>query len=363
MSKGKVIIVVIILLGVVSCFMISRKNNRIDTEIIGMNNQINPTTEIKRLDNGLQTVKIDGDYGFDNFIDQGGATSDSGVIQFLTNNISKTMSNLNFSNDIFGCSTISVKADNGNSIFGRNFDWYNCNAMIVISETPGNYKSISTVNMDFITDGVGLSSFVMTDEIKTIASLYAPIDGMNEKGVCISVNYIEDSSKINQDTSNKDLTTTTAIRLILNKAADVNEAIELLEQYDMHGSMGYMIHFAIADSKGKSVVVEYINNEMKVLDTPVVTNFYMNEGEKNGIGTQQSHERYEILMNIIQEKQNKMSMEDVKAALESVCKKHYNDGETTEWSVIFNQSTGEINYYHREDYNNVYTFKLDMSNE
>jgi hypothetical protein len=58
-----------------------------------------------------------------------------------------------------------------------------------------------------------------------------------------------------------------------------------------------------------------------------------------------------------------MSMEDVKAALESVCKKHYNDGETTEWSVIFNQSTGEINYYHREDYNNVYTFKLDMSNE
>jgi predicted choloylglycine hydrolase len=203
----------------------------------------------------------------------------------------------------------------------------------------------------------------MTDEIKTIASLYAPIDGMNEKGVCISVNYIEDSSKINQDTSNKDLTTTTAIRLILNKAADVNEAIELLEQYDMHGSMGYMIHFAIADSKGKSVVVEYINNEMKVLDTPVVTNFYMNEGEKNGIGTQQSHERYEILMNIIQEKQNKMSMEDVKAALESVCKKHYNDGETTEWSVIFNQSTGEINYYHREDYNNVYTFKLDMSNE
>lgn len=363
MLKGKVIVVIIILLGVVCGFMISRKNNKIDTEIIGENNQINPTTEIKRLDNGLQTVKYDKDYGFDNFINQGGATSDSGVIQFLTNNISKSMSNLNFNNDVFGCSTISVKSNNGDSIFGRNFDWYNSNCMIVISETPGNYKSISTVNMDFITQGTGLGSLVITDEIKTIASLYAPLDGMNEKGVCISVNYIEDSSKINQNNSKKDLTTTTAIRLILNKAADVNEAIELLKQYDMHGSMGFMTHFAIADSKGKSVVVEYINNEMKVLDTPIVTNFYMNEGEKQGIGTQQSHERYEILMNTIGEKQNKMNMEDVKDALESVCKKHYNDGETTEWSAIFNQSTGEINYYHRENYDKVYTFNLNMNSK
>ena len=59
--------------------------------------------------------------------------------------------------------------------------------------------------------------------------------------------------------------------------------------------MGMMVHLAMADKTGRSVVVEYINNEMLVTETPVVTNFYLAEGEKHGIGTQQSHRRYELL--------------------------------------------------------------------
>ena len=92
-------------------------------------------------------------------------------------------------------------------------------------------------------------------EVKTLAALYAPLDGMNEAGLAVSVNLIEDSDNIEQDTDKPDITTTTAIRLLLDKAANVDEALDLLRQYDLHSSMGMMIHFALADSAGRSVAV------------------------------------------------------------------------------------------------------------
>lgn len=63
---------------------------------------------------------------------------------------------------------------------------------------------------------------------------------MNEEGLAVSVNMIQDSDTIEQNTDRPDITTTTAIRLLLNQAGNVEEALELLEQYDMHASMGMM---------------------------------------------------------------------------------------------------------------------------
>lgn len=60
-----------------------------------------------------------------------------------------------------------------------------------------------------------------SDEMLTLAALYAPLDGMNEKGLCVSVNTIQDSAAISQDTDKPDITTTTAVRLLLNRAATV----------------------------------------------------------------------------------------------------------------------------------------------
>lgn len=202
----------------------------------------------------------------------------------------------------------------------------------------------------------------LPDEIQTLAGLYAPLDGLNEMGLAVSVNMIQDSATIEQNTDKPDITTTTAIRLLLDKAANVEEAIELLESYDMHASFGYMVHFAIADRTGNSVVVEYVNNEMIVTKTPAVTNFYLAEGEKNGIGTQQSHERYEILVNRLNDSET-MEMDDVRDALDSVSKDNFGEFESTEWSIVMNQTTGEVRYYHREDYNTAYTFTVTGGQE
>lgn len=327
-----------------------------DTDSSDAVSDLKLVTEITQLEKGLSAVKYEGDYGFEEFLAGGGASSDEEVVRFLSQNVLSGASGISFGEMPFGCSTISVKDVNGNSLFGRNFDWNSCNALIVHSVPQNGYSSISTVNTDFINmSGLKLSS--LPDSAQAVIAMYAPLDGMNEKGLAVSVNMIQDAAAISQNTDKPDITTTTAIRLLLDKAANVDEALELLRQYDMHASMDFMAHFAIADADGNSVVVEYINNEMQVVETPVVTNFYLAEGEKHGIGTAQSHERYDILMKALDEKPS-MSMEDVRGALSSVSKGNFGEFESTEWSIVFNQSSGEVHYYHRENYDKRYTFSI-----
>lgn len=145
--------------------------------------------------------------------------------------------------------------------------------------------------------------------------------------------------------------------LKLDRAADVDEALELLGQYDLHASMRYMVHFAIADKTGRSVAAEYIGNEMTVLETPILTNFYLAEGEKNGVGTRQSHRRFEILQGLLEEKAG-FTEAEVRDALSSVSKGNFGEFESTEWSIVMNLSAGTARYYHREDYRDSYYFVL-----
>lgn len=313
--------------------------------------------KIIELTDGLSAVRHSGDYRFDEFLAQGGASSDAEVVSFLMESGMADFGNLLFGGNPFGCSTLAIKDEDGNSLFGRNFDWNTCHAMIIQNQPAHGYASLSTVNMDFIkVSGIRLSS--LPDEIQALAGLYAPLDGVNEKGLAVSVNMIQDSDTIDQDTDRPDITTTTAVRLLLDRAASVEEAIDLLSGYDLHASFGYMVHFAVADREGSSVVVEYINNEMVVTKTPVVTNFYLAEGEKNGIGTQQSHERYGILMDRLSES-GTMNMDGLRDAMDSVSKDNFEEFESTEWSIVGNLETGEVRYYHRENYNTVYTFKVE----
>lgn len=319
--------------------------------------KIEPGEEITELEEGLSVVRYEGEDGFGGFLEQGGAVSDEGVVEYLSSQLTSNIPGLLFGGNPFGCSTLSVENTEGGYLFGRNFDWNACNALIIGSKPDNGYASVSTVNMDFIQAG-GFDISKLPDMAQAIIGLYAPLDGMNEKGFAVSVNMIEDSDTIEQDTEKPDITTTTAIRLLLNQAADVEEALELLSQYDFHASMGMMIHLALSDAEGNSVVVEYVNNEMVVTETPVVTNFYLSEGEKYGIGTSQSHTRYDILNNARGE-QDTMTETDVRDALDSVSKDNFGEFESTEWSIVMNQETKELTYYHRENYGQGYTISVE----
>lgn len=140
------------------------------------------TSEITKLEEGFSAVRFEGDDGFEAFLAAGGASSDGEVVEFLSSHL---LADFDILGSLFGCSTIAVGSPEGDRLFGRNFDWQNCDALVVSSKPEEGYASISTVNMDFISQSGGaVGAALQLGDVRTLAALYAPLDGMNEAGPC-----------------------------------------------------------------------------------------------------------------------------------------------------------------------------------
>ena len=128
-----------------------------------------------------------------------------------------------------------------------------------------------------------------------LASLFMALDGINEKGLAIAVLDAGDKVVTKQDTPKPDLTTTSAVQYLLKNAANVKEALELLRGIDMNSDPGSAYHLSMADTTGRSVAVEYVDNKMVVTESPFVTNHYLCK-EKFEVGLHESDNRHEKLM-------------------------------------------------------------------
>lgn len=326
---------------------------------------------IHKLENGLYVMEYRGDYGFDDFLAQGGAADDSAVADYLIGFLSRGFyrkADNGIKPGDYGCTTVCVKDKKGNVYFGRNFDWEKGRAMIVHTVPDDGYESLSTCDLDFLGFGDDYDpEGSMPERIQTLAAIYVPVDGMNEKGLMIADLMAGDMEETHQKTDKPDLTTTTAIRLLLDRAANVDEAVELLKQYDMNSSIGAAHHFAIADKTGKSVVVEYVNGEMLVAETNIVTNHYLADSPKKGVGSEQSHQRFDWLNNRIgpdfilagwsgrpDYKIAWPPFQEMNGLLSFVAQSQYpqTDGsyEVTLWSIVYNPGKLWADFYFREDF-------------
>ena len=314
--------------------------------------EIIPTHEPLQLEDGLRAVRMDGNDYFEDFLAQDGADNDMGVVAFLGKKLLFGQDTLRLNPGRFGCSALSVTSPDGDALFGRNFDWYSCETLIIENHPTVGYASIATVDMDFLSAAKMLPASALYK-----AALYAGLDGMNECGLCAATLYIQGIDAADQQSNRPDLTTTTLIRLLLNKAADVEEALGLLAQYDFHASFGMTVHFALSDASGRSVAVEYLDGEMLVTETPVLTNFVIADCDRHGIGSAQSVTRYELLTSQLADRPT-MDQTAVQTAMQRVDKSHWNDGETTEWMMICNKTQKTVTYYHRQDYTHGWTIRL-----
>ncbi len=316
--------------------------------------QLRAASTVQKLDDGLYTMTYKGDYGFDQFIAQGGAATDEKmaeyIISFLSHGFYRTEGNVKQGD--FSCSSLSASGNDGGQIFGRNYDWESCSAMIVHTIPENGYESISTVCLDFLGFGKDWKPEGMTNQFMSLAAVYLPLDGMNEKGLCVADLMAGDTEVTHQNTDKPDLTTVSAIRLLLDRAANVDEAIALLMQYDMNSSIGSAHHFAICDAEGKSVVVEWIDDQMYVTETSAVTNHYLTEGEKYGVGNQESHARLGRLLEMREENGNQFSMDAMKETMAEVSYEG-----STQWSIVYDQKELMLNFYWQRNYNG-YVFEI-----
>ena len=316
---------------------------------------------VREIEDGLYTMTYAGDYGFDEFLAQGGADTDAKMGAYIASFLSHgfyTPDETAMEQGEYGCSTLSVRSPTGGALFGRNYDWEDCSAMIVHAKPDDGYASISTCCLDFLGFGDNWRIEGMTDQFMSLAALYVPLDGMNEMGLCVADLMAGDDVETHQDTGKPDLTITAAIRLLLDRAADVEEAVGLLSQYDLHSSIGRAHHFAISDASGSSVVVEYINNEMFITQTPIVTNHYLTEGDMFGTGSRASQKRFDTLTVLLQDAGGVMTASELRDCLNTVAASNYPDNDISMWSIVFDTETRTGTFYWRERFDVPHSFTI-----
>ncbi len=247
---------------------------------------INLLVEAKDDNNSGPIYEMDmkGDYYFNDFLAQGGASSDQELIDFIVDNLTKGIIPLSIEAPEIGCSSFTAVTPDNKRLFGRNYDFSKTTGMLVYTtgsdEVFGGFgprhATMSSVDLQFlgITDGVYLDSLM--NKLLCLAAPYAPLDGINDAGVSCGIymsyqgnSLTEEVVSTNQQTDKEDLTSTTMLRAILDYADSVDEAVEIASSYDLHDSANTSFHYMVADRFGKSAILEWVpvdGNEFNDLD-------------------------------------------------------------------------------------------------
>lgn len=214
----------------------------------------------------VYSMEVSGGYYFDEFLASGGASSDSELINFITEHITRGLIDMTISETNIGCSSFIAQTQSGDILFARNYDFDKTNICITICDPgDGRHASFSTVDLNYV--GMDIDSDVegLMNKITCLAAPYAPLDGINDAGVSCGI-YMsyqgETTVATDQQEEGKDnITSTTMLRLILDYADDVDSAIELIKNYNLHDSANTSFHYMIADASGKSAIVEWVPAE------------------------------------------------------------------------------------------------------
>ena len=326
-------------------------------------NELRSLMSLEKLDDyGMFRMTYYGDYGFDKFLETG-AKSDADIEAFVAKRLLKGLPiDLGVTGN--GCTAFVAKNDEGELIFGRNFDFEYAPSLQLYTKPEGGYASVSTVNLafagysqDFLPHGVSFDSFL------TLVAPFLPFDGMNEKGVTMALlavpeaepEYVEGRVMLN---------TTTAIRLVLDKAATVDEALELLGQYNLYFSGNVDCHFLIADASGRSVIAEFYDGAMQIVETEedyqIASNFIAYNGLNIGEGFTE-FERYDAAKAAIEEGGGRIN-EDAAAELLADIGVIGRDGtDKLQWTVIYNITSGNGSIFANRKAENAFDFHLDMA--
>jgi len=287
---------------------------------------------IKEVREGVYTLTYKGDYGFKGFLEQGGAKTDAQMAEYIAGFLSHGYVKTKLTTPEGGCTTVT-----GNGLFARNFDWEPAaNYIIIRTEPADGYASIATSNLAFMGFGDNWHPETMTQKFMALATVYVPLDGMNEKGLCVADLVEIDGNTNVPDTPRPDLTIVGAIRLVLDYAANVDEAVKLLADYDVFPSVGRMHHLSLSDRNGKSVVVEWKDGVLTATPTSIVTNHCLAE-ERENENTGESHRRFDMLA------AGFLPLTDSQQAQQAIEAASYEDA--TLWSVVYDQQALTATHY------------------
>lgn len=227
---------------------------------------------LTKVSDGIYLIDCYSDYKVDEYL-KAGITDVESFDIWMTDNLTHGVP----TGDIpgMGCSSFIVSDDQGDHLFGRNYDSSNGDALIIRTAPADGYASIGIVDLKHVNLGTG-GDYDINDESSRPLLFAAPwciCDGINEKGLGVSLLELSDKHVVN-DTDKDDLLLYSSLRVILDKCANIDEALALLGKYDMYSPRSNSYHIFLTDTSGRSVIAEWTKEGiMTVREDTAVTNF------------------------------------------------------------------------------------------
>jgi antitoxin component YwqK of YwqJK toxin-antitoxin module len=311
--------------------------------------QLQTLGSLRRIDNHpLYVMDYSGDYNLDPFLGNfDGMTDDPALFLEIMDEAAARE-----------CSTFTALREAGRRFLGRNQDTVShVPALLLFTRPPGRYASVSLLdvrNTWILKDN--LQALPLQERAQLLNAPFWPHDGMNECGLAISHMAIEGDRVFNPVKIT--IHGMQAIRMVLDYAQNVEEAVRLLENYNIFRSE--QGHFLLADAGGQSAVIEYLDGKMRVMRNrepwQVATNFVIRNRPPAGI----THlcDRYEKAYTALKEFDGSPSKKEAMNILQRIS---LNDAYKTQWSVVYDLSNGDVDVAMGRNYRRALSFKLSKS--
>lgn len=307
---------------------------------------ISTMLSLKEYAPGIYTMRIDSDYKLDKILEDGPYDENS-VAKWVSENM---FWNIPIGLDIsdFGCCSFACTDPSGNHLFGRNYDYKRTDALIFYTEPENGYASIAVTDLAIV-NMAGDSKRHEPDSLYGRAFLRAaPLltsDGINEAGLGVSMLSL-DYTDMSQNTGKTGLYLPIAQRAILEKCASVDEAIALLGNYDIKTMVGRSFHIFITDKTGRSVVAEWVDGELKIVESKQVTNFFMSAPERDQC------DRYDTIVKRLADRNGVLNSGEAMTLLMDASQNYKTN--KTEWSCVYDLDNFKLYFVSDRDTSKVY---------
>lgn len=249
--------------------------------------------------------------------------------------------------DIYGTSFTGLNPD-GDTIVGHNLD-FSGNGLVIASNDPSQYAHISIVDLAHM--GVIGKLDTLVERIQLLRAQDFAQVGMNERGLVV-VTLSAPCRLAHQSESGDELLPSELVRLLLDTAADIDEALQITEESSLRFE-AMCTHFLFADTTGRSVIVEYIDGNVVVTESldpwQVTTNFLVSEWQP--IGVDAPCWRYIRAFEHLQALNGELSSAEAMTILEDV-------DAGSGWSAVYNPTRGELLLGLGMDLEHLHAFQL-----
>lgn len=301
--------------------------------------KIKTINSVKRLGPEFFELDYRDDYYLADFLQKGAGTNRE-LLDFIA---SKLLYGYEIKLDPIknGCTGFVTIDKHDHRLFSHNYDSAHTPVIVTHYRPKKGYASLCMAELGiFGINKDNLPDVKFMSAVSLLALPYFSLDGINEMGLAMSINAF-DGRPVKQHQGKTPMVPTAALRAVLDRCADVAEAVAMLKQFDMRSATEKEVSFMLADVMGRVAVIRYEDDKLVVL-------------EQNHFAAAQNEESLETKL------KGNENLFDRTGCMKILEEFSMNEEKTaTQWSIVYNLNKLDARISIQNDYKTPYYFRLE----